>query len=102
MHRRQIVNTTRFHRRGEMISRATVQYSTNRSVPAPGQKTNRMNFKKTPLVAFLFVCVFALIAAGQAHAAVVITGASGGAAISADTAATGGSGAWTTLGAITI
>src|SRR6516165_74462 len=37
-----------------------------------------------------------------ASAAVTITGASGGSAISADTAATGGSGAWTTLGPITI
>src|SRR5436309_5664080 len=36
------------------------------------------------------------------RATVVITGASGGSAISADTAATGGSGAWTTLGPITI
>src|ERR1051325_10627349 len=37
-----------------------------------------------------------------ARAAVTVTGASGGGALSADTAVNGGSGVWTTLGPITI
>ncbi len=45
--------------------------------------------------------LFAILAQ-PVSAAVGITPASGGGAISADTAATGGSGAWTSLGAITI
>jgi len=45
----------------------------------------------------------ALVVLGRpAAAAVTVTPAAGGGSISADTAATGGSGAWTSLGAITI
>jgi hypothetical protein len=51
-----------------------------------------------------WVCLLTLtlLFSTNARAAVTITAASGGNAISADTAASGGSGAWTSLGAITI
>src|SRR5262245_48145605 len=42
------------------------------------------------------------VVAQTVQAAVTVTGASGGGAISADSASSGGSGAWTTLGPITI
>ena len=51
----------------------------------------------------LWLLTLSLLLSGfHLNAAVTVTPASGGAAISADTAATGGTGAWTTLGAITI
>src|SRR2546421_8376331 len=50
----------------------------------------------------LLALVLSMLLPGGAHATVSISAALGGAGISADTAGTGGSGAWTTLGAITI
>lgn len=50
----------------------------------------------------IFFALFLICVATAGRASVNVTGASGGAAISADTAAAGGSGAWTTLGAIII
>ncbi len=53
---------------------------------------------RNTLLATLLVCALALMGVSKASAAVTVTGATGGSAISADT--TGN--AWTTLGAITI
>src|SRR5690242_21783752 len=52
--------------------------------------------------AFLVAPVLALLMAASTEASVVITPASGGGAISANSAANGSSPAWTTLGPITI
>ena len=61
-----------------------------------------MNQRNHPIIAMLFVFALALAGANPALATVTITGATGGGSISADTAATAASPAWTTLGTITI
>lgn len=67
----------------------------------PGTSLGGPTLRLAPaiLLLALFACTFAWPALG---ANVTITGASGGGSISADTAAIGGTGAYTTLGAITI
>ena len=61
-----------------------------------------MAFPQRDFLPLVFVVLVAVALVRPASAAVTVTGASGGAAISADTAAIGGSGSWTLLGGITI
>jgi len=61
-----------------------------------------MKTKSNHILTLTCAALFACLGAQRAAAAVSITGAAGGTTISADNAATGGSGVWTTLGTITI
>jgi hypothetical protein len=61
-----------------------------------------LNTGKNLLRAVLLVTAFLLVGGNSASAAVTVTGASGGASLSADTAANAASPAWTSLSAITI